>query len=73
MKIFANNKMSLTLIRDLKSQNYIKYIDVIYYHIRTLVEDGEILIKQILSSDMLANGLTKALSTGLFKRDQICQ
>ena len=30
------------LTRDLKNQNYIKHIDIKYYHIQELVEDQEL-------------------------------
>ena len=68
MKMFGDNETSLNLTRDSESQNCMKYIDVIYHHIRRLVKDREISIEWISSNDMLADGLTKALPTGTFKR-----
>ena len=68
IEMLGNNKMSLTLTKDPESQNRTKHINVIHYYMRGLVEDEELGIKWISSSSMLANGLTKALSTGLFKR-----
>lgn len=68
MRILKNNKTSLTLIRDPKSQNRIKYIDVIHYYIQRLVEDRELAIDLIASSTMLANSLTKVLLIAIFRR-----
>lgn len=55
---------SFTLTKNLESQNQIKHIDVIHYHICELVKDKKLEIKRILSSKMLADGLIKALSIG---------
>ena len=41
MQMLGANKTSLTLTNDLESQNQTNHIDVIYHHIRELVEDGE--------------------------------
>lgn len=43
--MLSNNKASLTLIKDLKNQNYTQHIDVIYHHIRELTEDRKLAIK----------------------------
>ena len=43
--MLSDNKTSLTLTKDPKSQNQIKYIDVIYHHLRGLVEDRELTIE----------------------------
>lgn len=40
-------EISFTLIKDPESQNCTKYIDVIYYHIWKLVDDGKLKIKWI--------------------------
>lgn len=45
IKIFSNNKINLILIKDLEIQNYIKYIDVIYYHICKLIKNRKPVIK----------------------------
>ena len=39
-----------------------------YHHVKELVEDGEVRIEWILNSSILADGLTKALPTVLFKK-----
>ena len=63
MKILGDNETSLNLTRDLESQNCTKYIDEIHHHIRKLVENGE-----ISSTDILADGFTKAFAAGPFKK-----
>lgn len=68
MKMLGDNETSLTLTRDPESQNWTKHIDVMHYYVRGLVEDRELTIDWIESSQMLADGLTKALPTALFKR-----
>lgn len=68
IEILGDNKMSFTLTKDSKSQNRTKYIDIIYHHIQWLMADRKLGIKWIFSSLILANGLTKALPTGFFKR-----
>lgn len=70
MNMFKDNKTSFTLIRDLESQNKTKHIDVIHHHIRRLVEKKEPWVEWILCTKIPVNGLTKALSTKLFKKHQ---
>ena len=43
--LFKDNKISISLIKDVKSQIQIKYIDIIYYYIWKFVEEKEICIK----------------------------
>lgn len=43
--MLGNNKTSLTLIKDPKSENQTKYIDVMYYNIRRLIDKGELLVE----------------------------
>ncbi len=56
------------LKKNLKSQNHIKHIDIIYQHIRGFIEDRKLAIEQILSLNILTNGLTKVLIIGYFKK-----
>lgn len=70
MEILDNNKISLTLIQNLETQNYIKHINVIHHHVYRLVKNAKLEIKWIFSSLMLANSLTKAFFAGFFKRHQ---
>ena len=70
MKMLDNNKTSLTLIRDSKSENQTKHIDVIYHYIRGLGKDGELPIEWIKGSVIYADGLTKTLLIRSFKKHQ---
>ena len=42
VNILEENKTSFTLIRDSESQNQIKYIDIMYYHMKKLVKGKEL-------------------------------
>lgn len=68
MEMLGDNETSLTLTKDHESQYRTKHIDVMHHHIRELVEEGELGIEWIHSSSMLADGLTKALPAGPFKK-----
>ena len=68
MEMLGDNEISLTLTKDPESQNRTKHIDVMHHYVRELVENGELAIEWISSSNMLADGLTKALPIGPFKR-----
>lgn len=61
MEILEDNNKSLILIKNPESQNCIKYINVIHYHICKLIDIGELEIKRIPSLSMLTNELTKTL------------
>lgn len=41
MAILGDNKISFVLTKNLESQNCIKHIDIIHYHIWGLVDDGK--------------------------------
>lgn len=60
--------MSFTLTKDLKSQNQNKQIDVIYHHVRGLIEDRQLAIEWIKCFTILVDGLTKAFPTRPFKK-----
>lgn len=70
MNMLGENEISLTLIRDPKSRNWTKYIDVIHQYIFGLVEDRKLPINWIESFAILADSLIKAFSTALVKKDQ---
>lgn len=66
--MLGDNEMSITLIKDPKSQNRIKNTDVIYHYVQELVKKEELGIEWVPSLSMLADGLTKSLPIALFKR-----
>lgn len=43
--MLSDNKTSFTLTKNPKSQNCIKHINVMHYHIQELVENGELAIE----------------------------
>ena len=45
MKILNNNEISFTLIKNLKSQNQMKQINVMNHHLYKLVEDRKLAIE----------------------------
>lgn len=55
------------MIKDLKSQNYIKYINIIYHHIYRLIKNRKL---TIISSNIFINGLIKGFSIILFKNNK---
>lgn len=61
IKLFKNNKMSITLIKNVKSQHQTKHIDVQYHYIKELINKKEFNIKKICNSKILANKMTKVL------------
>ena len=59
IRMLGDNEISLTLTKDLESQNQTKCIDVMHHYIQRLVEDGELGIKWIPGVLMLTDGLWK--------------
>lgn len=43
--MLKNNKINFILTKNLKSQNCRNYINVMYYHIGKLIDNGELEIK----------------------------
>lgn len=39
-----NNEMSIVFTKNAKSQRHTKYIDIQYYYIRKLIEEGEFIV-----------------------------
>ena len=68
MEVLGDNKTSLTLIKDIESQNCTKHTDVMHHHVRGLVKAEKLGIEWIFRSSILANSLTKALLIRFFKK-----
>lgn len=66
--MLSDNKISLTLTKNSKSQNQTKYIDVMYHYIHRLINDEELAIEWIKKPAMLADGLIKTFTIGSFKK-----
>lgn len=66
--MFRNNKTSLTLTKNPKSQNKTKYINVIHHYIQGLVENRKLAINQVASSAIFADSFTKVIFVIAFKK-----
>lgn len=66
--LYGDNETSIILIKNAESQAKSKHIDVQYHYIRKLVANKKLEIKWICSASILADRLTKILSTNSFKR-----
>ncbi len=64
----GNNEASISLTKNLESQNRTKYIDVQHHYIRELVNNKELKIEWVPSAKMLADGMMKALPADQFKK-----
>lgn len=53
--------MSIILSKNAESELGIKYTDVQYYYIKELINKKKLSIRQICSSKILADGMTKTL------------
>lgn len=68
--LHGNNKISIVLTKNIESQYQTKHINIQHHYIRELVSEGELTIEWVPSSEILANEMTKALSTETFKKHQ---
>ena len=68
MKILNNSQINIILIKNSKSQNCTKYIDIIYHYMRKPLKDKEQGNEQIPSLLMFINSLIKTLFTRDIKR-----
>ena len=66
--LHGDNEMSIALTKNVESQHCTKHINVQYHYIRELVNEGELTVKWIPGSEMLADGMTKALPTETFRK-----
>ncbi len=80
-KLLCDNSAAVLLSADQAFHDRTKHLDVRYHWIRGRVEDGEVVVTRIATSDNVADGLTKALPApafanfrnflGIMKRDNI--
>ncbi len=64
----GDNEMSITLTKNTESQHRTKHVDVQHHYIRELIDEKELTVPWVSSSEMLADGMTKALPTETFRR-----
>lgn len=62
----GDNKISITLTQNVESQHRTKHIDVQHQYIRELIDEKELTVAWVSSSEMLADDMTKALPTETF-------
>lgn len=65
--LLGDNESSIKLVQNAEQHSRMKHIDVQHHYIRSLVDDGELVVEWVATKDMLADGLTKALTKDLFK------
>lgn len=68
LTLHGDNKMSINLIKNAESQHRTKHIDVQHHYVRELVNEGELTVKWIPSSEMPADEMTKTLPTETFRK-----
>lgn len=68
LTLHGDNEMSINLTKNAESQHRTKHIDVQHHYVRELVNKGEFTVKWIPSSEMLADGMTKALPIETFRK-----
>jgi len=65
-ELLGDNEASIKLARNAEQHNRTKHIDVQHHYTRHLIEDGELTVAWVPTTDMLADGMTKALPKGPF-------
>lgn len=68
MIIYVNNKSAIDLAKNPVFHGRSKYIDIQYHFIRECVEQGEIEVKYVSSTEQRADVLTKAMATVKFEK-----
>nr|GEX81506.1 retrovirus-related Pol polyprotein from transposon TNT 1-94 [Tanacetum cinerariifolium] len=62
IEILCDNKSAVALTKEPKDHRKSKHIERKYYFVRSKVEEGHVIVKDIRSKDNLANPFTKALA-----------
>ena len=66
--MLRDNQGSLALVKNPYLHKYLKHINICYYYIRDLAEQGKLQVNYILTTDMVADSITKPLQRVIFKR-----
>jgi hypothetical protein len=66
--VYMDNKGAINLTTTISSTKHSKHIDIHFHFTRNMAEQGIILIRQIPTTDMVADGLTKPLTTDAHTR-----
>src|SRR2546423_15186862 len=68
IEVHADNKSAIALGKNPEFHKRSKHIDVQYHYIREQVQNGRVTTPYIPTAQMIADGLTKALSPELHSR-----
>ncbi|KAL8012295.1 hypothetical protein Plhal710r2_c045g0146791 [Plasmopara halstedii] len=66
VKVFEDNQGSIALAKNPEFHKRTKHIDIRYHFVREKVEDGQVALEYISTSNMLADILTKAVPASQF-------
>jgi hypothetical protein len=66
--VHMDNKGAINLTTAISGTKHSKHIDIHFHFTRNMAEQGIILIRQIPTTDMVADGLTKPLTTDAHTR-----
>ena len=68
MYIFTDSQSSIAYTNDHKFHNMTKRIDIKYHFVKDLVTHGEIDLKYIAISEIVADPLNKAIAKNIFEK-----
>lgn len=68
MTLNGDNEMSITLTKNAESQHRTQHTDIQHHYIRELIDEKELTVAWVSSSEMLADVMTKALPIETFRR-----
>ena len=67
MKLYSNNKSTISIVHNPIQHDKMKHIRIDRYFIKTEIEKGTIILSYIPTQDQEANILTKAMSKPIFE------
>uniref|UniRef100_H3HA08 Reverse transcriptase Ty1/copia-type domain-containing protein n=1 Tax=Phytophthora ramorum TaxID=164328 RepID=H3HA08_PHYRM len=66
VKIYEDNQGSIALAKNPQFHKRTKHIDIRYHFVREKVEDGQVVLQYVSTTDMLADMMTKAITAVQF-------
>uniref|UniRef100_H3H8Q5 Reverse transcriptase Ty1/copia-type domain-containing protein n=1 Tax=Phytophthora ramorum TaxID=164328 RepID=H3H8Q5_PHYRM len=67
VKIYEDNQGSIALAKNPQFHKHTKHIDIRYHFVREKVEDGQVVLQYVSTTDMLADMMTKAITAVQFQ------
>uniref|UniRef100_H3H8Y7 Integrase catalytic domain-containing protein n=1 Tax=Phytophthora ramorum TaxID=164328 RepID=H3H8Y7_PHYRM len=67
IKIYEDNQGSIALAKNPQFHKRTKHIDIRYHFVREKVEDGQVVLQYVSTTDMLADMMTKAITAVQFQ------